>query len=620
MTTKTRESSDLNDTIEPAFKLQNSVSNSNRLDSWMPDKVLQKIVAANLGQPIKQITKESLANLTELSLIAPSEMPVVHGKRKYAISPAEYRLRLRLKSLTGLEYATNLVKINLAPDCQLNNDWCHRAVLNSTLADISALQNLHKLTNINLEMCNLHDISALANKPQLVQLNLSYNAITDFSPLKSNKQLIESGSLKLRKQIILAEPTHLTAGTTSYTSGPYQLLDFNGKNMTLKVETGKHLSSKYPVKQYSSNWSDHVGQVNGKQTVTWDLSGLQSDDSAAMTVKFHSRNSAQEPIISGWYIIPFRIVSGQPITIHFKDDADNTIACQQKLYGDVNTSSTITIPTFTGYSISAKAVDGTTTPISQGSVTATITAQPQEITLIYTRNKAADITVHFQDETGKPIAPESTISGVFSEQKIIQPQDISGYTPIRYQIDHNGISHHPGSVPIVLNNQPQAITFYYNREKVSNVIVHYQDTAGKKVAPDEILSGFVNDQQTAPALKLPGYTVKLKDFNGSHIDTDLNATAITLKQKPQELTYIYTKNILSSKNTVKEKKSQKYKHSQKLHLNSKIQSLVNKKKDVRQPSAKAIKGWQLGLLALGLISLFSVLGLAIIYYNRKSKH
>lgn len=54
MTTKIRESSDLNDTIEPAFKLQNSVANSNRLDSWMPDKVLQKIVAANLGQPIYQ--------------------------------------------------------------------------------------------------------------------------------------------------------------------------------------------------------------------------------------------------------------------------------------------------------------------------------------------------------------------------------------------------------------------------------------------------------------------------------------------------------------------------------------------------------------------------------------
>ena len=54
MTTKTRESSGLNATIEPAFKLQNSAADSNTLDSWMPDKVLQKIVAANLGQPIFQ--------------------------------------------------------------------------------------------------------------------------------------------------------------------------------------------------------------------------------------------------------------------------------------------------------------------------------------------------------------------------------------------------------------------------------------------------------------------------------------------------------------------------------------------------------------------------------------
>ena len=42
----------------------------------------------------------------------------------------------------------------------------------------------------------------------------------------------------------------------------------------------------------------------------------------------------------------------------------------------------------------------TTTPISHDSVTATITAQPQGITLIFTRNKTADTTIHYQDTTG----------------------------------------------------------------------------------------------------------------------------------------------------------------------------------------------------------------------------
>ena len=48
-----------------------------------------------------------------------------------------------------------------------------------------------------------------------------------------------------------------------------------------------------------------------------------------MTAKFHNSNSVQDSIISGWYIILFRIVSGQAI---------------------------ITL-TFTSYSISAKLVD-----------------------------------------------------------------------------------------------------------------------------------------------------------------------------------------------------------------------------------------------------------------------
>lgn len=91
-----------------------------------------------------------------------------------------------------------------------------------------------------------------------------------------------------------------------------------------------------------------------------------------MTAKFHNSNSVQDSIISGWYIILFRIVSGQAIIT----------------------------PTFTSYSTSAKLVDDTTTPISHDSVTATITAQPQGITLIFTRNKTADTTIHYQDTTG----------------------------------------------------------------------------------------------------------------------------------------------------------------------------------------------------------------------------
>lgn len=178
----------------------NSVENSNSIASWMPDKVLQKIVAANLNQNISQITKESLANLTELSLIAPSERHVVHGKRQCDVSAAEYRLRLKLTSLEGLEYATNLAKIDLAPSREFNHKWLHHTIVNSTLSDISALHHLNKLTSVNLEMCSVHDIAALANKPQLIQLNLSYNAIADFSPLKTNKRLLENGIVNLKSK------------------------------------------------------------------------------------------------------------------------------------------------------------------------------------------------------------------------------------------------------------------------------------------------------------------------------------------------------------------------------------------------------------------------------------
>uniref|UniRef100_UPI0025EC63E9 MucBP domain-containing protein n=1 Tax=uncultured Lactobacillus sp. TaxID=153152 RepID=UPI0025EC63E9 len=550
----------------------NSIENSNSIASWMPDKVLQKIVAANLNQNISQITKESLANLTEIKLIAPSERHVIHGERQCDVSAGEYRLRLKITSLEGLEYATNLAKIDLAPSREFNHKWLHHTIVNSTLTDISALHDLNKLTSVNLEMCSVHDISALANKPQLIQLNLSYNAIADFSPLKTNKRLLENGSVNLKKQIIRVKSIHIPAESTFYTPDPYKLFDFNGSNMPLKIETGKHLNSSCFIKQFCSNWSNHVGQITDEQTVTWNLLGLKPGDGAAMTVKFHSMNHVQEPLITGWYIIPFRIVTGQPITFHFKDDDGNTIACEQKLYGDINTSSNISIPSFTGYSIAAKLVDGIKTPISQDFVTTTISAKVQDITLLYNRDKPKNITIHYQDENGKTIAPESITSGDFNQQKVIEPKDVPGYTPIYYEIDHNGNSYHLGSIAIPLNSQPQDITFYYDKkskEKVSNVIVRFEDMDGNKIAPNKIISGFINDQQSVPALKLPDYTIKFKDFNGSHITNNLDTTVITLKQQSQKLIYVYTKSIAESKSLVKTDNTTNYKHSKYNYKHSK---------------------------------------------------
>lgn len=598
----------------------NSIENSNSIASWMPDKVLQKIVAANLNQNISQITKESLANLTEIKLIAPSERHVIHGERQCDVSAGEYRLRLKITSLEGLEYATNLAKIDLAPSREFNHKWLHHTIVNSTLTDISALHDLNKLTSVNLEMCSVHDISALANKPQLIQLNLSYNAIADFSPLKTNKRLLENGSVNLKKQIIRVKSIHIPAESTFYTPDPYKLFDFNGSNMPLKIETGKYLNSSCFIKQFCSNWSNHVGQITDEQTVTWNLLGLKPGDGAAMTVKFHSMNHVQEPLITGWYIIPFRIVTGQPITFHFKDDDGNTIACEQKLYGDINTSSNISIPSFTGYSIAAKLVDGIKTPISQDFVTTTISAKVQDITLLYNRDKPKNITIHYQDENGKTIAPESITSGDFNQQKVIEPKDVLGYTPIYYEIDHNGNSYHLGSIAIPLNSQPQDITFYYDKkskEKVSNVIVRFEDMDGNKIAPNKIISGFINDQQSVPALKLPDYTIKFKDFNGSHITNNLDTTVITLKQQSQKLIYVYTKSIAESKSLVKTDNTTNYKHSKYQRFSSKIHPSNDKKTREQQPSSKINKLSHLVLTTLIFIVLFNVLGLVLMHYKRK---
>ncbi|MEB3362985.1 hypothetical protein SDC49_02590 [Lactobacillus sp. R2/2] len=73
---------------EPELKTKNYDFDigPNTISNWIPDRALQKIVAANLGRELDQVTKEDLANITEINLIAASETTIVQGKKQYVIS------------------------------------------------------------------------------------------------------------------------------------------------------------------------------------------------------------------------------------------------------------------------------------------------------------------------------------------------------------------------------------------------------------------------------------------------------------------------------------------------------------------------------------------------------
>ena len=61
----------------------------------------------------------------------------------------------------------------------------------SECCDISSLQNLSRLIELNLESNLINDISPLQNLTQLTKLNLATNQIRDIGPLQNLTQLNE---------------------------------------------------------------------------------------------------------------------------------------------------------------------------------------------------------------------------------------------------------------------------------------------------------------------------------------------------------------------------------------------------------------------------------------------
>ena len=284
------------------FKAPNGVKGkvttkaSNDVDVWMPDKNLQEVVAYNLygdAKSVDKITKDDLANLKDLEIIEGS-----------AESKEFYEAALSIKSLKGLEYATSLENIDLAPDTNLNVQYfgMQNILLHSALSDISALANLTNIESVNFQQSSIYDISALANKPKLTSVYLSYNNITDFSPLGKDPNLASSRVMGYFQSVEANGYYVSKSSTPTFTLVYSNITGIDGKPMQLRIANDPTGQDKY-VRYYASTWNN-PGVVNGQQ-VAWNISGLTPNTGKMlyMTVKY--TGSAGE---GGWFIVPFMVV------------------------------------------------------------------------------------------------------------------------------------------------------------------------------------------------------------------------------------------------------------------------------------------------------------------------
>ena len=150
--------------------------------------------------------------------------------------------------------------------------------------------------------------------------------------------------------------------------------------------------------------------------------------------------------------------------------------------------------------------------------------------------RGAAIKAFYLDTDGKSIADETSLNGKIGNSYKLTPKTIPGYV----------IKEIPANASGFFTDQPQIVKFIYSAVPVSvsstpavstpikaaNIIVHYQDESGNKLAPDTVLQGNVGDGYITSPVEIAGYTLKTRPDNAIGFYSD----------QTQDITYIYTKN------------------------------------------------------------------------------
>lgn len=160
---------------------QAAVPADTSIDTWMPNKTLQKIVLMDLQAQNKDRTWESVDDITQddmllLKMIQADGGPVANGMNTYIDGHTAF-------SLEGLQYAKNLTYLDL------EGNEGYPGMLRGDIVDLSPVKDLTKLTGVNVQFNRIQDISPLENLTDLTELDLAYNSIIDFTPYSKFKKL-----------------------------------------------------------------------------------------------------------------------------------------------------------------------------------------------------------------------------------------------------------------------------------------------------------------------------------------------------------------------------------------------------------------------------------------------
>ncbi|EOL47147.1 bacterial Ig-like domain-containing protein [Enterococcus phoeniculicola] len=319
------------------------------IDSWMPDKNLQKAISEVIKVPVESMTKKDMLKVKTLYL---------SSKNIY--------------SLKGLEYATNL-----GGDVGFNYNH---------ISDISPLFNL-KITYLRLAGNNISDVQQFLNMPYLTSLIIPENHVKDLSPIQgSNYTTIAA----LDQTIYLDEKTVFPDEEVGTTAG---IVRPNGDQIT--SFTGM---TTYDAQSDYLSW-----QLTGGKPKTVNA---KWDDSVWVRAHYNAKGTGYAGF-SGKYIQPLQYKDDQTaINVHDSivyigdswDPKENFDSAFDREGNQVDYSEIL--------------VDDSNVNLSKpGIYKVTYTYKGKSVTAVLTVKDKSKVSVHYMNEQGAEIHKSQTLLG-----------------------------------------------------------------------------------------------------------------------------------------------------------------------------------------------------------------
>jgi hypothetical protein len=556
----------------------------------IPDSQLEEEIRFALGlfEKPDPITKEKMKELTYLRADS-SHITNLEGLQ-YAVN---LRTLIAddndIRTLTPLAQLTNLKLLSLSGSSQLSDvralsnmsglrtivlDWC--AI--QEVPDLSALQEVERLSMVQNQIQSVDFVSAISSS--LTRLELSSNKITDVSPLANmhnatiqiqNNHILDVSMLDWETNKIKSSSQTITLPTQK--TGPSQLVFLNPV-----------LSTKGASLSPFGIYEDGIYQA-GTNHIIWHLNPLEKTGSKSFY--YAELDAKGTPYNGGRVTVPYEVVEAGPITVRYVNTAGEVIAPERTLTGEYGQSfmaEAVSIPTYvlteristisgvyteepqtmtfvydkveaapitvvyeslrgktlrpaktlTGkldeaYQLEAPQISGYTLQAAPENRSGNFTEEPQTVRFVYQANTGGSVTVHYQDETGKMLAPSHTLSGNYEESYQAEARSIAHYT----------LTKQPSNAKGTFTEAPQTVIYTYKRPPGQPVTISYHSTTGERLHPDRILTGGEGEAYTSFALEIPGYRFQQVVGQASGTYTD----------KSQQVRYLYQpEEVLSGDN------------------------------------------------------------------------